>query len=364
MLQTNTVFNFNAGPAMLPKQVMDIANEEFLNYKNSSMSVMEMSHRGEHFQDILDRAELNLRKLLNISNDYSIAFFPGGATLHFSCIPQNFLLEKETGGYYLTGVWSNKANLEANKLGYSTQIMFDGKESKYTQIPKEFDLESLKKHKYIYITSNNTIYGSRFINFPKVKTAPLVADMTSDLLSRKIDINDFGFIFAGAQKNIGPSGLTVGIIRKDLLEFPKKPIPVLLDYKVYFQNKSLYNTPPTFPIYIAGLVFEWCLKMGGIEKIESLNEKKANLLYDFIDSSDFYTAPVEKSVRSRMNVVFHIRDSKLEKLFNEEAEKNNLIGLAGHRDAGGLRASIYNAMPIEGVETLLKFMKDFKEKNQ
>ncbi len=364
MSQIKNVFNFNAGPAMLPKEVMEIAKEEFLNYQNSGMSIMEMSHRGDHFQDILDKAELNLRKLLDISNDYEIAFFPGGATLHFSSIPQNFLLENESGAYFLTGVWAKKAKEEATKLGFKTEILYDGKDSNYTHIPNVFDESLLKNHKYIYITSNNTIYGSRFIQFPRASNIPLIADMTSDLLSRKINVNDFGFIFAGAQKNIGPSGLTVGIIRKDLLEFPKKPIPVLLDYKVYFKNKSLYNTPPTYSIYIAGLVFEWCIKMGGIEKLEAINEKKAQLLYDFIDNSGFYNAPVEKNARSTMNVVFRLNDVKLEKVFNEEALKNNLVGLPGHRDAGGLRASIYNAMPIEGVENLIMFMIHFQENNK
>jgi phosphoserine aminotransferase len=363
MSQTKSVYNFNAGPAMLPQDVMEIAREEFLNYRNSGMSVMEMSHRGDHFQEILDKAELNLRKLLEISDDYEIAFFPGGATLHFSSIPQNFLLGNESGAYFLTGVWAKKAREEAVKLGFQTEIIYDGKDNNYTHIPESFNEYSLKNHKYIYITSNNTIYGSRFIQFPKEKNTPLIADMTSDLLSRKINVNDFGYIFAGAQKNIGPSGLTVGIIRKDLLEIPKKPLPVLLDYKVYFKNKSLYNTPPTYSIYIAGLVFEWCIKMGGIEKLEALNEKKAHLLYDFIDNSGFYNCPVEKYARSIMNIVFRLNDVKLEKKFNEEALKYNLIGLPGHRDAGGLRASIYNAMPIEGVENLIKFMKYFQENN-
>ena len=363
MVQFKNIYNFNAGPAMLPTEVMEIAREEFLNYKNSGMSVMEMSHRGDHFQDILNNAELNLRKLLDISENYEIAFFPGGATMHFSAIPQNFLINNESGAYILTGVWSKKAREEAVKLGFNTEVIFDGKDHNYTSIPESFDENTLKKHKYIYITSNNTIYGSRFTQFPKLNGNILIADMTSDLLSRRINVNNFGFIFAGAQKNIGPSGLSVGIIRKDLLEYPKKPISVLQDYKVYFKNKSLYNTPPTYSIYIAGLVFEWCLKMGGIDKLESLNEKKANLLYDFIDNSNYYYAPVQKRVRSTMNVVFRLNDTNLEKSFNEEAIKNNIVGLLGHREAGGLRASIYNAMPIQGVENLINFIKHFQENN-
>lgn len=362
MEKNQKVYNFNAGPAMLPTDVMQKIRDEFLDFKGSGMSIMEMSHRGSHFQEILDKSESDLRNLLNIPSNYSISFFPGGATLQFSGVPINLLsVEKnEIGGYILTGVWAKKANDEAKKLGFNTGVIFDGSESKYTIIPDKFEIHD--GYKYVYITSNNTIYGSRYNNFPVHHT--LVADMTSDLLSRKIDINRFGFIFAGAQKNIGPSGLTIGIIRNDLLEEKKTKVPVLLDYKIYFQNKSLYNTPPTFSIYVAGLVFSWCREMGGIEKIEELNEKKAKLLYDFIDNSDYYYAPVEKNSRSIMNVVFHLKNEALENKFGVEAEKAGLYGLPGHRDAGGLRASIYNAMPINGVEALIEFMEGFKKKNE
>ena len=363
MQRSVEIFNFNAGPAMLPVEVMERAQKEFLDYKGSKMSVMEISHRGKDFLEILENAEKNLRELLSIPEHYSIAFFPGGATLQFSGVPLNLLEENEKGIYSLTGIWAVKAYEEAKKLGYNVDIYFDGKYDKYIHIPSEFNTELLSKYKYFYITSNNTIYGSRYTHFPSSKSVNLVADMTSDLLSRKIDISNFAYIFAGAQKNIGPSGLTIGIIRNDLLDIIKRQVPILLDYKIYFKNKSLYNTPPTYSIYIAGLVFEWCKTMGGIEKIEAINEKKAKLLYDYIDSSNLYFAPISKDSRSIMNVVFHLKDKSLEKKFTDESELNGLYGLVGHRDAGGFRASIYNAMPLRGVEKLLDFLKEFENKS-
>lgn len=360
MQGTSEIYNFNAGPAMLPGEVMEIIRSEFLSFKSSGMSIMEMSHRGEHFQEILDGAESDLRILLNIPDNYSIAFFPGGATLQFSAVPMNFFSSrKEKAGYSLTGLWAKKAMDEAEKLGYGVGKVFDGKENRYREIPRQISIN--EDYKYLYITSNNTIYGSRYTVFPEHRN--LVADMTSDLLSRYINIEKFGYIFAGAQKNIGPSGLTVGIIRNDLLEIEKENVPVLLDYKVYFKNKSLYNTPPTFSIYIAGLVFKWCLEKGGMENLEQKNEDKARILYGYIDSSEFYYAPIEKNSRSIMNVVFRIHKEELEKKFGMESEKAGLIGLSGHRDAGGLRASIYNAMPISGIHKLINFMDEFKQKN-
>ena len=359
----HSVYNYNAGPAMLPPEVMEIAKNEFLNYKGTSMSIMEMSHRGTHFLEILNSAEENLKSLLKIPDTHMVAFFPGGATLQFSAVPMNFLYGDEKGAYSLTGVWANKAFLEAKKLGYKVESIYDGKDKSYTEVPSEFSSDSLESFTYLYITSNNTIYGSRYTNIPKVKNLHLVADMTSDLLSREIDVSDFGYIFAGAQKNIGPSGLTIGIVRKDLLEKKKSVVPMLLDYKIYFENKSLYNTPPTFSIYIASLVFEWCIKKGGISALEKINEEKANMLYAYIDNSEYYRAPIHKNSRSTMNIVFLLGKPELEKKFNSEAEKEGLHGLAGHRDVGGLRASIYNAMPIEGVKKLIDFMKYFKDNN-
>jgi phosphoserine aminotransferase len=356
------VFNFNAGPAMLPREVMEKAQREFIDYDGTGMSIMEMSHRGKIFQDILDRAESNLRFLLNIPSDYSVAFFPGGATLQFSAVPLNFLGNSEEASYALTGVWTVKAEKEARSLGYKTKIVHDSKENGYTEVPKIQSLEVGALSKYLYITSNNTIYGTRYSEFPKI-SFPIVADMTSELLSRKIPISHFGFIFAGAQKNIGPSGLTLGIIHRDFLAHTPSRVPILLNYKNYFENKSLYNTPPTYSIYIAGLVFEWCIEQGGIDVIQKNNELKAELLYDYLDSSKFYTAPVKGEHRSIMNVVFHLKDKALEKNFIEESESKGLFGLQGHRDAGGMRASIYNAMPLEGVKVLIAFLEEFKQRH-
>jgi phosphoserine aminotransferase len=355
-------YNFNAGPAMLPKEVMQIAQKEFTDYQNTGMSIMEMSHRGKHFEDILNSAEKNLRELLDIPETYSIVFFPGGATLQFSAIPMNLLLEGESADYVLTGVWAKKSFEEAKKLGYPVKCIHDAKENLYRIVPKITDANLSQDAKFLYITSNNTIYGSRYKEMPNVKI-PIIADMTSDILSRKIDINRFGLLFAGAQKNIGPSGLTVLIVKNEYLSKQTKPIPVLMDYTLMAKNKSLYNTPPTYSIYIANLVFEWCKQKGGIQVLEKINEEKANLLYDFIDSSKLYEAPIEKNSRSAMNVVFLLKKLELEKKFLEESEKAGLYGLAGHRDVGGFRASIYNAMPLEGIYKLIEFLKDFENKN-
>ncbi|NCN10316.1 MAG: 3-phosphoserine/phosphohydroxythreonine transaminase [Leptospira sp.] len=360
-VSTNQIFNFNAGPAMLPAPVMQIAQEEFLNYRNSGMSVMEMSHRGGYFQEILDRSLINIRKLLNIPDSYEVIFCSGGATAQFTSIPMNLLDENETAAYSLTGVWSNKAYQEAKRFYPNVVSIFDGKLSNFSEIPELTDLSIPKNSKYAYITSNNTIYGTRYSRFPKL-SIPLIADMTSDILSRELDVSSFGVIFAGAQKNIGPSGLSICIIRKDLLHERKSAIPVILDWRVTAKAGSLYNTPPTYSIYMAGLVFEWLLEMGGLSSIEKINEKKASLVYNALDESEFYRTFVPQANRSIMNVVFHLKDSNLDSKFVEESEKYGLIGLKGYRDVGGMRASIYNAMPLEGVERLVSFLKDFEKR--
>lgn len=355
-------YNFNAGPAMLPIPVMKQAQSEFLNYGNTGISLMEMSHRSKEFQNILDSAEDNLRSLLSIPSEYSIGFFPGGASLQFSCVPLNLLESTDTASYSLTGVWSVKALKEAKKFSPNVGVCFDGEPSQYHSIPKIQDKDLIPNSKFLYITSNNTIYGTKYPEFPEV-SVPIIADMTSELLSRKLDITRFGAIFAGAQKNIGPSGLTVLIARNDFLTKKKHPIPILLDWKNYLDNHSLYNTPPTYPIYIASLVFDWLKNLGGIEAMELANEEKAKILYDSIDNSGLYHAPVPKEIRSIMNVVFHLKDKSLESKFIEESELSGLKGLKGHRDAGGMRASIYNAMPRDGVLRLIEFLKDFEKRN-
>ncbi|MBW0432896.1 3-phosphoserine/phosphohydroxythreonine transaminase [Leptospira yasudae] len=355
------IYNFGAGPAMLPNEVMEKAAAEFLNYKGSGMSIMEVSHREPLFEDVLKEAEVLLRKLLNIGSDYSIAFFSGGATLHFSALPLNLLKEGESFDIAHTGIWTKKAWEEGLKFN-GVNVIYDATENHFTDTPVLTDASLSGKGKYLHITSNNTIYGSQYPEIPKIKSIPLVADMTSELLSRKIDVKDFGVIFAGAQKNIGPSGLSLIIIRNDLLGISGRKIPILLDYATMVKNQSLYNTPSTYSIYIAKLVFEWLVKLGGVETIEKVNEQKAKLIYDFIDSSSLYTCPVQKRSRSKMNAVFLLKDKNLDAKFLDEAEKNGLHGLGGHRLVGGFRASIYNSMPLAGVEKLVSFMKEFESK--
>ncbi|MCC5814884.1 MAG: 3-phosphoserine/phosphohydroxythreonine transaminase [Leptospira sp.] len=354
------IYNFNAGPAMLPKEVMEMAQSEFLDYKGSGMSLMEMSHRSPEFDQILEQAIADLKELLDIPNDYSVVFFPGGATLQFSAVALNLLDETESADYSLTGVWSVKAYQEAKRFAPNVKIVFDGKDKNYHSIQELKDSDLNPGSKFLYITSNNTIYGSRYPAFPQV-SLPIVADMTSDILSRKLDISRFGAIFAGAQKNIGPSGLTVLIVRNSLLRENSRTIPTLLNWKLMAENNSLYNTPPTYPIYLAGLVFSWLKKKGGIAVMERENEAKAKLLYDFLDASEAYTVPVPKPIRSIMNAVFHLKNQEWENEFVKLSEARGLIGLKGHRSAGGFRASIYNAMPKAGVEALIEFLIDFEK---
>lgn len=354
------IFNFGAGPAMLPTPVMQKAQKEFLNYQGSGMSIMEVNHRGKHFQDVLDSAENTLRQLLSIPANYSIIFYPGGATFQFSAVPMNLLKKGESADFAITGVWAKKALEEAKKLQFNTKAIYDDAANNYTITPKLTDDNISSDAKYLHITSNNTIFGTRYKFLPKIKKVPLVADMTSEFLSRRINVEDFGIIFAGAQKNIGPAGLTIVIIRKDLLDLPKDPVPILLDYSVMAKNNSLYNTPPTYSIYMAKLVFDWIKESGGIDALEYRNEEKASLLYNFIDKSRLYSCPVKGDNRSVMNVVFHIKDKSLEKEFVAQAEKQGLHGLPGHRDAGGFRASIYNAMPLTGIKALIDFMTKFE----
>ncbi len=347
---------------MLPTEVMEKAKEEFLNYQNTGMSVMEMSHRETHFQRILDESLLALRKLLQIPERYGVVYFPGGATLQFSAIPLNYLAEGESASYFQTGVWATKAFQEAQKFYPQVKSEFDGKPGGYLEIPEITDEMISKESKFVYITSNNTIYGTRYTKIPKLKNTPLIADMTSELLSRKLDIEDFSVIFAGAQKNIGPSGLTIVIYDKSKLPSVKHPIPNLMNYALMEKSGSVYNTPPTYSIYIAGLVFQWLLDKGGLDVMEKENEDKANLLYQTIDTSSLYSAPVPQRHRSTMNVVFKLKDTNLDKSFLEGAEERGLAGLKGYRDVGGFRASIYNAMPKTGIEALVSYLKEFEKK--
>lgn len=359
---THRVYNFNAGPAMLPTPVMEEAQKDFLSFKGTGMSVMEISHRSPEFQAVLDTATSDLRELLKIPPRFGIVFFPGGATLQFSAVPLNYLEPGDSADFSLTGVWANKAFQEAQKFFPNVKSVFDGKEGLFTEIPSLNASSLHSEAKYLHITSNNTIYGTRYSEFPNLDGIPIVADMTSDLLSRSLPWDKFSVVFAGAQKNIGPSGLTLVIFDKERLPKTQNKIPNLLDYSLMEKNGSLYNTPPTFSIYIAGLVFQWLKEKGGLAVMEAENEDKAKILYDFLEQSSLFDIPVKKPHRSIMNVVFKIKESSLEKKLLQECEEQGFCGLKGYRDVGGFRASLYNAMPKSGVEALVSFLKHFESK--
>ncbi len=354
------VYNFSAGPSVLPLPVLEKAQKELLNFGNTGMSVMEMSHRSKVYDEIIKNTEKNLREIMNIPNNYKVLFIQGGASLQFSMIPLNLFYNYKKADFINTGVWSKKAIKEAKKYG-KVNVVASSEDDNFSYIPKN---QSFSDADYVHITSNNTIYGTRFNEFPKTGEIPLVADMSSEILSREINVADFGLIYAGAQKNMGPAGLCVVIIREDLIGNADENIPVMLDYKTYAENDSMYNTPPTYPIYITGLVFEWIKNMGGIKEIEKINIEKAKILYDFLDDSDFYNGTANKDDRSLMNVPFTLPDDDKTALFLKQAEENGLVNLKGHRSVGGARASIYNAMPIEGVKKLVDFMKSFEINNK
>ena len=355
------VYNFSAGPACLPEAVLKKAQEELVIYGNSGMSVMEMSHRSADFEDIIHRAERNLRTLMNISDDYSVLFLQGGASLQFAMVPLNLMTRHRRAYYVNTGMWSKKAIAEARKFG-EVIVPASSEDRTFSYIP-ELDADMFKGDAdYVHITSNNTIYGTRYTKLPDTGGLPIVSDMSSCILSEVIDVNDYGLIYAGAQKNIGPAGLTVVIIRKDLIGRAPANIPTMLDYKTHADNGSLYNTPPTYAIYIAGLVFEHLLKNGGVPAMQKLNEQKAKLLYDYLDSSSLFKATAEKKDRSLMNIPFVTGSEELDKKFIARCKEEGIVNIKGHRSVGGMRASIYNAMPIEGVKKLIEVMKDF-EKN-
>ncbi|XP_076902075.1 phosphoserine aminotransferase 2, chloroplastic-like [Bidens hawaiensis] len=359
------LFNFAAGPATLPENVLRKAESELYNWCGAGMSVMEMSHRGKEFLSIIDKAESDLRKLLNISEDYAVLFLQGGATTQFASVPLNLCKPDDPVDYIVTGSWGDKAYKEAAKFS-KPRVIWSGKSEKYTCIPSFETLDQTEDAKYIHICANETIHGVEFKDYPtpKNKEGILIADMSSNFCSKPVDVSKFGIIYAGAQKNVGPSGVTIVIIRKDLIGNAQEITPVMLDYKIHADNKSLYNTPPCYGIYMCGLVFEDLLAQGGLVEIEKKNVKKAQILYDAIDGSGgFYRSPVEKSVRSFMNVPFTLEKSELEGEFIKEAAKEGMVQLKGHRSVGGMRASIYNAMPLAGVEKLVAFMKDFQAKH-
>jgi len=354
------VYNFSAGPSMLPLEVLKEAQEELLNFAGTGMSVTEISHRDKAYSAIVEEAEANLRTLLNIPDDYAVIFVQGGASQQFAAVPLN-LMHKGKADYLVTGNFAKKAWQEGKIYG-AARVAASSEDKVYTYIPDLDKVEFDDDADYVHFTSNNTIFGTRFTEFPKTK-APLVCDMSSDILSREIDVTKFGVIYAGAQKNLAPAGVTLVIARKDLIENPRPECPTMLKWKIQAENGSLYNTPPCFSIYMANLVLRHLIKLGGIKEINKVNEYKAGLLYDYIDSSSFYTNSVAKKDRSIMNVPFVTPSKELDEKFVKEAKAAGLVSLKGHRLVGGMRASIYNAMPVEGVKALIEFMKKFESEN-
>lgn len=360
---TERIYNFSAGPAILPTEVLEKAQKELLSLNGIGMSVMEVSHRSKHFEPILASAKQGLRDLLNIPENYQILFLQGGASLQFSMIPMNFLGKNESADYVVTGAWGEKAVKEARRYG-NVNVVYSSKENRFKTIPAQEEVRFSPNLNYIHYTSNETIDGVEFKYDLDGGNIPVVCDASSNILSKPFDISKYALVYAGAQKNIGPSGVTVVIIRDDLLEKAPENPPAMLDYRNFAANDSMPNTPNTWGIYLISLVCEWLKEKGGLREMAKLNEVKAKVLYDAIDESDgFYSGHAEPKARSLMNVTFRLPSEELENSFVKEATKNNLDGLKGHRSVGGIRASIYNAFPKEGVETLIEFMKDFANKN-
>lgn len=354
-------YNFCAGPASLPEEVLARASAEMLDFEGRGLSVMEMSHRSDEFVAIAERAEQDLRDLLGVPAGYKVMFLQGGAHLQFSMIPLNLLGDKRSADYVNTGQWSIKAIEEARKF-CDVNVVASDEANRFTRVPAFESWTRNPQAAYLHYTTNETIGGVEFDFIPDTGNVPLVADMSSDILSQAIDVSRFGLIYAGAQKNIGPAGICVVIACEDLLGKAAASTPTMLDYKVHADNGSMYNTPPTYSWYLAGLVFQWLKQQGGVAAIEALNRAKAGKLYSFIDNSGFYSNPVAVHNRSIMNIPFTLPDAKLDKLFLAEAEERRLLNLKGHRSVGGMRASLYNAVPMQAVEALVDFMADFKQR--
>ncbi|MDR2728275.1 MAG: 3-phosphoserine/phosphohydroxythreonine transaminase [Chitinispirillales bacterium] len=356
------VFNFSAGPAMMPEDVLKIAAGEMLDYQGTGTSVMEMSHRSNAFIAIANDAEKLLRELMDIPANYKVLFLQGGASTQFAMVPLNLMGENGKADYVNTGMWSKKAISEAKKYG-KVNVVATSDDKNFNYIPelkKEmFDPQA----SYVHITTNNTIFGTRFNSLPDTGSVPLVADMSSNILSEVYDVSKFGIIYAGAQKNIGPAGVTIVIIREDLLGRELPITPTMLGYKIHAENESMYNTPPCYPLYIAKLVFEWLKGKGGVKAMQKINEDKAAMLYGFLDNSKLFKGTVEKQFRSLMNIPFVLPTEELNSAFIKQATAAGFINLKGHRSVGGMRASIYNAMPVEGVQKLVDFMKNFENQN-
>ena len=357
------VYNFSAGPAVLPESVLKSAAEEMLDYKGCGMSVMEMSHRSKAFEEIIKTAESDLRELMHIPDNYKVLFLQGGASQQFAMIPMN-LMKNKVADYIVTGQWAKKAYQEAAKYGKVNKIA-SSEDKTFSYIPDCSDLPISEDADYVYICENNTIYGTKFKELPNTKGKTLVADVSSCFLSEPVDVSKYGIIYGGVQKNIGPAGVVIVIIREDLITEDVLPgTPTMLTYKTHADADSLYNTPPAYGIYICGKVFQWLKEMGGLEAMKERNERKAKILYDFLDQSKLFKGTVEKKDRSLMNVPFVTGSDELDAKFVKEATAAGLVNLKGHRTVGGMRASIYNAMPKEGVEALVAFMKKFEEENK
>ena len=355
------VFNFSAGPAVLPEDVLKKAASELLEYKDSGQSVMEMSHRSKEYGEIISSVEARFRKILNVPDNYKVLFLQGGASLQFAMIPLN-LKKNGKADYVITGQWANKAYNEGKKI-LEANAVASSKDKTFSYIPELDSSKFDKDADFFHICANNTIYGTRYTDFPDTKNVPLVADFSSCILSEPVDITKFGLIYAGAQKNMGPAGLTVVIIRDDLIRDLGDSVPTMLSYKTHADNGSMFNTPPTYGIYILGLVLEWIENNGGLAAMKERNEKKAAMLYDFLDNSKLFKATVSGKARSLMNIPFITGNEELDKKFISQAKDAGFINLKGHRSVGGMRASIYNAMPVEGVQHLVEFMKKFEEDN-
>lgn len=358
---SDRIFNFNAGPAALPLDVLTEAQKDFLNYKGEGLSVMEMSHRSKTFDGIIKDAERLMKEVMGIPDGYKVIFMQGGATLQFAAIPMNFLPAGGAADYVNTGTWSTKAIKEAQKLGRVANVIASSEDKNFSYIPKNFNVNT--DAGYVHITSNNTIAGTQYQDFPDTGNVPLICDMSSDINCRPVDVSKFAMIYAGAQKNMGPSGVTIVIIREDMMAKSPDDIPTMTSYKILGGKDSLLNTPPTFGIYMIKLVLEWIQKSGGVTAVQKLNAQKAGMLYDAIDNSNFYRGTVEKDSRSIMNVTFRLPNEDLEKKFVAEALENKMLGLKGHRSVGGIRASIYNAVPLAAIETLVNFMTRFEKAN-
>lgn len=357
------VYNFAAGPAVLPEEVLKEAADEMLDYNGTGMAVMEMSHRSKDFEVIIQDAERNLRELMNIPNNYKVLFLQGGASMQFAMVPMN-LMKNRVADYIITGQWAKKAATEAEKFG-KVNVLATSADKTFSYIPDMSKIKVSNDADYVYICHNNTIYGTTYHTLPDTKEKILVADMSSDILSQPIDVTQYGLIFAGVQKNIGPAGTVIVIIREDLItDDVLNGTPTMLKYKIHSDNNSLYNTPPAYGIYICGKVFKHLKKLGGLEVMKVRNEEKAKILYDYLDSSKLFKGTVVKEDRSLMNVPFITGNKELDDKFIKEAKKVGIENIRGHRTVGGMRASIYNAMPIEGVKYLVEFMKKFEEENK